>query len=197
MGANNTLPDVLYGQIANLLQQARLQVKKTINHQMVSTYWEIGHLIVEHEQQGQARAEYGKQQLQQLSKRLTDEFGKGFDVTNLRFMRQFYLAFPKRDAVRRELSWTHHRILMNMYVRMYEEQKRASDDNPTIGLILCSERNNTVAKYSVLNESKQLFASKYVTALPTEEELQQELEREREHILRIQEQRAAYQSTSA
>ena len=68
---------------------------------------------------------------------------------------------------------------MDMYVRMYEEQKRRSDDNPTIGLILCSERNNTVAKYSVLNESKQLFASKYLTELPSEEELRLELERER------------------
>ena len=83
---------------------------------------------------------------------------------------------------------------MDMYVRMYEEQKRRPDDNPTIGLILCSERNNTVAKYSVLNESKQLFTSKYLTALPSEEELAQELERERERVLRIQEVAARYQS---
>ena len=74
---------------------------------------------------------------------------------------------------------------MDMYVRLYEEQKRRADDNPTIGLILCSERNNTVAKYSVLNESKQLFASRYVTELPSEEELQRELEREREQILQL------------
>lgn len=75
---------------------------------------------------------------------------------------------------------------MDMYVRMYEEQKRRADDNPTIGLILCSERNNTVAKYSVLNESKQLFASKYLTELPSEEELKRELERERAQLLRPQ-----------
>ena len=83
---------------------------------------------------------------------------------------------------------------MDMYVRMYEEQKRRPDDNPTIGLILCSERNNTVAKYSVLSESKQLFASKYLTALPTEEELARELERERERVLRLKEAAARYQS---
>lgn len=77
-------------------------------------------------------------------------------------------------------------------MRMYEEQKRRADDNPTIGLILCSERNNTVAKYSVLNESKQLFASKYLTELPSEEELQRELEHERENVLRIQEAAAQY-----
>lgn len=82
---------------------------------------------------------------------------------------------------------------MDMYVRMYEEQKRRADDNPTIGLILCSERNNTVAKYSVLNESKQLFASKYLTELPSEEELKRELERERDKVLRIQEAKMRYQ----
>lgn len=66
---------------------------------------------------------------------------------------------------------------------MYEEQKRRPDDNPTIGLILCSEHNHTVAKYSVLKDSQQLFSSKYLTELPSEAELKQELERER---LRVQ-----------
>jgi len=326
----------LYTAIAEVIQQARQQVKQAVNQQMVQAYWHIGRLIVEQEQQGQERAEYGKQQLGQLSKRLQSDFGKGFDITNLRNMRQFYLTFPKRDALRLELSWTHYRSLirienpqardwyateaatqnwsaralerqigvlyyerllsskeklpveqeaqtktaelaestkdylrdpyildflnlqdktyqesdleqsiisnlkqfllelgkgfafverqqrirtddgdyfidlvfynfhlkcfllidlkmhklthqdvgqMDMYVRMYEEKKRRADDNPTIGLIMCSERNNTVAKYSVLNESKQLFASKYVTELPSEEELQKELAREREYIL--------------
>src|SRR5690606_16669735 len=83
---------------------------------------------------------------------------------------------------------------MDMYVRMYEAHKRRPDDNPTIGLILCSEHNNTVARYSVLSESKQLFASKYLTALPSEEELAQELERERERVLRLKEAAARYQS---
>ena len=71
---------------------------------------------------------------------------------------------------------------MDMYVRMYEEKKRRQDDNPTIGLILCSEGNETVAKYSVLNDSKQLFSSKYVTELPSEDELREELSRERKVI---------------
>lgn len=83
---------------------------------------------------------------------------------------------------------------MDMYVRMYEEQRRRADDNPTIGLILCSERSNTVAKYSVLSEGKQLFASRYLTELPSEEELERELERERDRVLRIQEAAARYQS---
>ncbi len=71
---------------------------------------------------------------------------------------------------------------MDMYVRLYEEQKRGKDDNPTLGLILCSENNNTVAKYSVLNDSKQLFASQYLTHLPSEEELKRELEKERQLV---------------
>ncbi|MCW7548742.1 DUF1016 domain-containing protein [Photorhabdus sp. APURE] len=76
---------------------------------------------------------------------------------------------------------------MDMYVRMYEEKKRRSDDNPTIGLILCTENNHTVAKYSVLNDSKQLFASKYMLELPSEEELRLQLEKERQHLLDQQE----------
>lgn len=339
------LPAELYSAIRQVIQQARQQVRQTVNQQMVQAYWHIGRLIVEQEQQGRERAEYGKQQLKQLSERLKEEFGKGFDVGNLRNMRQFYLTIPKHYTLCSVLSWSHYRCLMridnpsarqwymeeaaqqnwsvralerqigvlyyerlldsqdkqaveqeaqqktaplvenpqdylrdpyildflnlqdktyqendleqaiisnlqqfllelgkgfafverqqrirtedgdyyidlvfynfhlkcfllidlkmnklthqdvgqmDMYVRMYEEQKRQADDNPTIGLILCSERNNTVAKYSVLNESKQLFASKYLTALPSEEELERELEREREKALRIQEAKAQY-----
>lgn len=100
--------------IRELVQQARQQIQRSVNSAMVQTYWHIGRLIVEDEQQGDARAEYGKQQLEQLSARLTDEFGKGFDVTNLRSMRRFYQAFPIRDAVRLELSWTHYRYLIRI-----------------------------------------------------------------------------------
>lgn len=328
-------PDPLFHAISELIQQARQQVQRSVNAAMVQTYWHIGKIIIEHEQQGESRAAYGKQQLQQLSHRLTAEFGKGFDATNLRNMRQFYAAYPIRDALRLELSWTHYRTLirienpsardwytqeaitqnwsaralerqigvlyyerllaskerppveaeaqvhttalvmspqdylrdpyildflnlesghyqeadlergiinklqqfllelgkgfafverqqriktddgdyfidlvfynfhlkcfllidlklhklshqdvgqMDMYVRLYEEQKRRPDDNPTIGLILCSENNHTVAKYSVLKDSQQLFASKYLTELPSEAELKRELERERTRV---------------
>jgi len=68
---------------------------------------------------------------------------------------------------------------MDSYVRMFDEKYLNDGDNPTIGLILCAKKNATIAKYSVLNESKQLFASKYMLYLPTEEELQRELARER------------------
>lgn len=111
MTDKDLLPGNLYHAITTVIQLARQHVKQVVNHQMVSTYWEIGRLIVEHEQQGQVRAEYGKQQLQQLSKRLTEEFGKGFDTTNLRNMRRMYLAFPIRETLSLELSWSHYNVL--------------------------------------------------------------------------------------
>ena len=71
---------------------------------------------------------------------------------------------------------------MDSYVRMFDDKYLTEGDNPTIGLVLCAKKNETIAKYSVLNESKQIFASKYMLYLPTEEELQRELERERKLI---------------
>ncbi len=73
---------------------------------------------------------------------------------------------------------------MDMYVRMYEDLYKQPGDNPTIGIILCSEKNETVVKYSFLSESKQLFVSKYMSYLPTEEELRAELLKDRQIIER-------------
>lgn len=74
---------------------------------------------------------------------------------------------------------------LDMYVRMFDDLERKEDDNPTIGLLLCTETDRTIAKYSVLSESKQLFASKYLPYLPSEEELEAEIEREK-NVLREQ-----------
>jgi hypothetical protein len=104
----------LIAEIQQVVQSARGQVKRVVNQAMVQAYWEIGRLIVEHEQKGQARAEYGKQQLKQLSQALTGSLGKGFDISNLRRMRAFFQAYPIRDAVRPELSWTHYRALLKV-----------------------------------------------------------------------------------
>ena len=68
---------------------------------------------------------------------------------------------------------------MDMYVRMFDDLKRNETDNPTIGILLCTETDSTIAKYSVLNDSKQLFASKYKLYLPSEDELRAEIEREK------------------
>ncbi len=71
---------------------------------------------------------------------------------------------------------------MDSYIRMFDSLTKQDDDNPTIGLILCSEKNEAIAKYSVLNDAKQIFASKYKLTLPTEEELQTELSRARKRL---------------
>jgi predicted nuclease of restriction endonuclease-like (RecB) superfamily len=254
--------------IAQIIEQARGQVRQAVNSAMVHSYWHIGQMIVEHEQQGASRAEYGKQQLQQLSAKLTERLGKGFDIRNLRNMRAFYQGFPIRDALRTEsvkdylrdpyildflnlqdktyqeseleqaiisniqqfllelgkgfafverqqrirfadeacfkgvsyidlvfynfklkcfllvdlkLGKLKHQDVgqMDTYVRLYDEQHKGADDNPTIGLVLCSEKSEAVVKYSVLSEQKQLFSAKYLPYLPTEEQLKHELERER------------------
>ena len=323
----------LYGAIRKVLETARQSAYKAVNFAMVQAYWQIGRLIVEDEQKGEVRAEYGKRVLAELAERLTADFGKGFDASNLRYMRLFYQAFPKCDALRHELSWTHYRLLLRVenqdardwymneaaaenwssrelerqisvlyydrmllsadkqstktdakenialaklepesiirnpyvlefldlkdypnlhekdieeglinnlqsfllelgkgfcfvarqkrirfedqdfyidlvfyncllkcyvlidlklgeltyqdigqmdgYIRLYEEQYRKEDDNPTLGIVLCSNRNEVIVKYSILHENKQLFASKYLLYLPSEDELKKEIERER------------------
>lgn len=74
---------------------------------------------------------------------------------------------------------------MDMYVRMYDELKRTEGDNPTIGILLCSETSQDIARFSILHDSKQLFASKYLTYLPTEQQLKEEIEKQKE-IFRLQ-----------
>lgn len=97
---------------------------------------------------------------------------------------QHFLIYPIRDAVRLELGWTHSNICqMGTYVRLYNEQKNGHDDNPTIGLVLCSEKSEAVVKHSVLADNQKLFAAKYLPYLPSEQELKQELERERTRVV--------------
>lgn len=306
--------------VKEIILKARQTAYRSNNTIMLNMYWEIGRLIVEDEQQGKAKASYGKATLKTLSKQLTFEFGKGFDESNLRNIRQFYLAFQKRDALRHELSWTHYRILsrieneklrrqymqysiddnwdtrslqrnlqtqyigrivapdvtetrtpkgivkdphifeflgisnntdisenkietalinhlqkflmelgkgfafvarqqhivtdtsdfyidlvfynfylkcfilidlktdklthaaigqMDMYVRMYNDLKCSNDDNPTLGIILYTEKDETIVKYSVLAENEKLYASKYRLYLPKEEELIQLIREDR------------------
>ena len=109
-GHIDIVPDGFYRQVASILDTARNRAYAAVNFAMVEAYWEIGRSIVE-QQGGEERAEYGEALLQGLAERLTADFGKGFDASNLRYMRQFYLAFPIRDALRHELSWTHYRRL--------------------------------------------------------------------------------------
>ncbi|MCM1266062.1 MAG: PDDEXK nuclease domain-containing protein [Candidatus Gastranaerophilales bacterium] len=324
----------IYNDIAELLNVARSKAYQAVNSIMVETYWKIGQRIVEEEQGGSSRAEYGAKLIENLSKYLTDAFGKGFSEANLKNMRQFYLTYPEFDTqCVANLSWTnirtiirldnkqerdyylkesaeqnwtsrqlerniksgyYHRLLstqktvndtekclpaaidskefikdpyvlefldlpeniegkesvletalinnlqkfllelgkgfsfvarqfristetdhfyadlvfynyllkcfvvidlkttklthadigqMDMYVRMFDELKRGADDNPTIGIILCTDKSETMVKYSVLKESQQIFASKYKTVLPTEEELADMIQKENTKLL--------------
>ena len=321
-------------EIKKILKNARQKAYTAVNSAMVEAYWEIGRRIVEEEQNGKERAEYGKEILQNLSKELTEEFGKGYSYRTLREIRQFYLMFSdfeKWRTVSAKLTWSHfqkvlrvsdekarifylteaaenmwsvrtldrnistlyyNRIVtsidkkivenemkekikklqaeefiknpvvlefldlptnmsytesqlekaltddiqkfmmelgkgfafverqqhirtensdfyidlvfynyilkcfvivelkteklthqdigqLDMYVRMYDDLKKQENDNPTIGLLLCTETDRTIIKYSVLNDNKNLFASKYVNYLPSEEELINEIERQK------------------
>jgi len=338
MAKNNQITkglDALYDTINKIIEDARNMVYRTANFTMIRAYWQIGRVIVEEEQNGKGRADYGKQVLKQLSQKLTEKYKKGFDESNLRHMRNFYLIYPKYDALRPELSWTHYRLFlrvenekarqfymqeaidcnwstrtlerqignlyyermlmskntqivkdeatekqitqepkdiikdpyvleflglkdntdfreneleqaiidklqfflqelgkgfafvgrqyrlttdtgkhfyadlvfynyilkffliidlktlplthqdigqMDMYVRYFEDKIRQENDNPTIGLILCTEKDKTIVKYSLLNDSNHIFASKYMLYLPTEQELKKEIEQERMQI---------------
>ena len=104
----------VYGEIKAILESARSQAFRAVNFAMVQAYWNIGRGIVEEEQRGKARAEYGEYLLKDMSERLAKDFGKGFDYSNLKNMRQFYLTFPIGDALRSHLSWTHYRLLMRV-----------------------------------------------------------------------------------
>ena len=104
----------IYDRIRGILDEARQQTWQSVNTAMLLAYWEVGRAIVEEEQQGDARAEYGAQLIRELSQRLSSDYGKGFDRSNLSHMRAFYLAYPIVDALRRQLSWTHYRLLLRV-----------------------------------------------------------------------------------
>ena len=331
---NLTPYEDIYSEIKETLLLSRNQAYSAVNFAMVQAYWQIGRIIVEHEQNGNARADYGKAILQELSSRLTKDFGKGFSVRTLQQMKKFYVTFPNTNALRSQLTWTHYRLLlsveneqarqwymdeaiasawssrqlerqistlyyerllasreqapvkaevaeltvslatenfikdpyvlefldlkdypalresdleqalidklqefllelgrgfcfvarqklmryededfyldlvfyhsilkchvlidlkigklthgdigqMDSYIRMFDALYKNEDDNPTIGIILCSQKNEAIVKYSVLNDAQQVFASRYRFALPTAEELQREIEIERKRI---------------
>jgi predicted nuclease of restriction endonuclease-like (RecB) superfamily len=116
-----------YNKVTELLKSARKNVVQRINKTMVSTYFEIGRIIVEEEQKGKERAEYGKRLLKGLSTKLTNEFGKGFSVTNLQQMKGFYNVYGKQQTLSAEsgenkntltinfqLSWSHYLLLMRI-----------------------------------------------------------------------------------
>lgn len=93
-------------EIKKVLADARGRTAVQINMELLTAYWNIGRIIVEHEQESQERAAYGKQTLRQLSKELTKEFGKGFSVSNIQFMRRFYQNYQIQQTMSVKLSWS-------------------------------------------------------------------------------------------
>jgi hypothetical protein len=227
-------------QIKEIISVARQKTYVAVNFAQIEANWLIGQKIVEQEQYGKKRAEYGKYVIKLASQELTKEFGKGFSERNLENFRRFYLMFnnvliPQTlSAESNLLTWSHYERLMrvedvkarNWYLKEAAEQMwsvrildrnistlyyhrllssqikepviqemqektkifqqdklefiKNSSDNPTIGILLCTETDNTIARYSVLKENRQLFASKYMPCLPTEAELKAEIERQKE-----------------
>ena len=124
----------ILNEIKQIVKKARYASYMAVNHEMLKSYFEIGKRIVEEEQKGQKRAGYGEKLLERLSKELNEEFGKGFDASNLRHMRRFYLTYKKWETVSPKLSWSHYCEL----IKIEDETKRryfekyASNENLSI-----------------------------------------------------------------
>ncbi|MBI2139447.1 DUF1016 domain-containing protein [Candidatus Woesearchaeota archaeon] len=107
----------LINKISEIVKRAKDELAKTINTKMVAAYWAIGRYIVEHEQTGKERAEYGSELMSALSKELSLRFGRGFSRSNLQNMRLLYLAYPKSQTLSGKLSWSHYCLLISLEER--------------------------------------------------------------------------------
>lgn len=107
------LDNNFYEEVKDILEQARQRIYRNIQSEMVQAYWQIGKMIVD-KQGGEARAKYGDGLIKELSIKMTEDFGKGYTITNLKYMRRFYLAFPKSHTLCAELSWSHYRLLISL-----------------------------------------------------------------------------------
>jgi len=117
--------DSLFHSVKEIIAQSREKIFRLANSTLLLTYWQTGQRIVEDEQEGKDRAEYGKYTLKFFLKKLTLEFGKGFDYTNLSNMRKFYQVFPIVDTLSQQLSWSHYRLLSS---QDNEKKKIQSND---------------------------------------------------------------------
>ena len=163
----------LIHQIGELFQSGRQRAIQSVNTVLVQTYWEIGHYIVEFEQQGNERAEYGTQLFERLSKDLTLQYGKGFGRSNLLYMRKLYLSFQISGTLSHLLTWSHY----------YEILKADSDLEISFYSKQCE-----IEKWSVRELKRQMRSSLFerialsqdkqgVLELPNKEQLQEQLEK--------------------
>ena len=104
----NGLSSSMIMEIKEVLETARQNVARQLNAELLAAYWNIGRIIVEYEQNSKTRAEYGAQTLKDLSRALSTEFGKGFSVSNIQFMRRFYQVYAIQQTVSVKLSWSHY-----------------------------------------------------------------------------------------
>lgn len=148
-----TYTNSMMNEIREILQSARQRIAIQVNTELLSTYWNIGKIIVEHEQENQERADYGKQTLKQLSKELTKEFGKGFSVSNLQFMRRFYQCYQIQQTVSVKLSWSHYCELLTIS----DANKRSFYEKETVN-----------SGWSVRELKRQLSTSLYERLLLSE-----------------------------
>ncbi len=148
-----TYTNSMMNEIREILQSARQRAAIQVNTELLSTYWNIGKIIVEHEQENHERADYGKQTLKQLSKELTKEFGKGFSVSNLQFMRRFYQCYQIQQTVSVKLSWSHYCELLTIS----DADKRSFYEKETVN-----------SGWSVRELKRQLSTSLYERLLLSE-----------------------------
>lgn len=105
---DNQLLSSMVLDIRNIIETARRNVAQEVNNELIAAYWKIGEIIVRYEQNDNIRAAYGKQTLKQLSKTLTAEFGKGFSISNIQFMRRFYQEYKIQQTLSVKLTWSHY-----------------------------------------------------------------------------------------
>lgn len=235
----------IFVDIKNIIEVSKKKIVSSINSTITTTYFLIGKRIVEEEQGGVERAEYGKNLIKNLSKKLTENYGKGFSERNLEQMRKFYLTYSISQTVSAEfkLSYSHYLTLMRinnieernfyeieainngwslrelkrqmdsalyerlvlsrdkekvlelsqkgqliekhqdigqmqMYVNYYDRHVKLDDENKTIGIIICKDKNDTLVNMTLPEGNEQIFASRYMTILPSKEELKKIVESE-------------------
>ena len=179
--------DNIIEDIRTIIQSARSGAYDALNAVIIRKNWLIGKRIVEEEQQGSDRAEYGAHIISELSKNLTSDLGSGYSARNLRNYRSFYRSFSEDEIWQTHLpnlTWSHYNALLR--VNDKKAREKGEGDNPTLGIVLCADTDADIAKYSILNGNEQLFASKYKLCLPSDEELRQEIEVQKSIFLQQQ-----------
>lgn len=159
-------------EIKEVIVNSRQKIAYEVNNTMINAYWNVGRIIVENEQSGNIKAEYGKQILKELSKELKRTLGSGFSVSNLQYMRRFYITYPKQQTVSVKLSWSHYCELLsieneeerNFYEKecinsnwSVRELKRQLETSLFERLLLSDGKKNKEKVYELSKEGQTLF----------------------------------------